>query len=497
MNKNIQRAHFCNVYDLEYRLASTLIAGGLTPSSSDSRLINFIINKIISEFKCSFQISQSFFCEVFEYCCQNQLIEKYPGLASEIAWSSCISPSNQLDILINDYRLMPTTRLLARIKQLKRKLGEKSNNKCTYYSQYDLSEIFPIFSSSKESFTIHVSPYQSMSFGHMIFYAYAIAFADTKPASLVKAWVKREYCASQELLEILGSTFSNFDICEDLWAMTQGTAQEILNTDALFHFMHFLYPIRTISTMNNVTQKIRSKFKYRESLGGNPRNIFCHVRTPHYKNDDQDKNARIRNSNPIFIIEALQYLFSDSHIFATSPPLTYNQTSPNISFECIDSESGRANQIEHLALSQYLVAPTSGFTLFANYGPQKLWFYNATCLLASYPIPSTHFISPKKLIPKKSLRQLSKKKLALFLLDDWNQLYDYCDIQELSYDELVREGKLAKMHLFSIESKRQINICEYLGSYLDGFSLSSDLCPRNVSYASFENIYSLFVYISA
>ena len=324
----------------------------------------------------------------------------------------------------------------------------------------------------------------------MVFYAYALAYLEATPERKLVAWVKPHLCACPELLSIVHTHCASLSIRENPWSMDKQTALDVINTDHLFHFMHFAFPLLSLKTNNRLTKKLKVHYISPCSK----QKIFCHVRTSDYKHDLHDNNATFRNSDPSVIANALERIFPGDTIYLSSIPSS-SVIKKNYIYEDVATSKGRAKQMQDLFQSDILVTPTSGFTLFAHYGPQKLWFYNATCLLASYPLPSRHLISPKCMTPKPKLAELTSNSLATMLLDDWNSLHAYVDFKELTEEELVEEGLLMQRIWNSPTFWESQDIAPFLRSKLNpvGQLASHDPLPvRRVSSRTLRNISKLF-----
>jgi len=488
MTAALLKSHYCNAFDLEYRLASCLIAGGFEPNSHNSTDILSIVQQYITSFRKNFFISSRIYHQISALCASKGYFCLYPGFASELAWSSQISDEEKLQVLKADHLLKPTLRTLTRIERITR-LRKKAISS-TQLCLYDQSALYAIVKDVSKHDAVHIAPYQALSLGHMVFYAYALAATEGSPLTKVTAWNRMEYCVNPELIETICENSSRFITRDDPWNIDKTTANEIVDTDHLFHFLHFVFPIGLLSTDSTLAKRLRETASNQEG----PPNVFCHVRTGHYKGDTADPNASMRNSDPSIIIGAAATVFPMNKIFLTVPAEYSDLKSSNMDLQKTASAHDRKAQIRNLIKSDILVSPASGFTLFSHFGPQQLWFFNATDLLLAYPLPKVHLISPKILVPKKSLEALTQHALALLLLDNWNHLLNYVHLHELDQDKLEEEGELFLSSSRNDEPAHVVDIVSYL--YPIARSNAAKAVPRIygkrlVSLRTFENIRTL------
>lgn len=490
MNTNLHRAHLCNVFDLEYRLVSALIADGFTHKTAGGDCIRRLVNNVIECFYQNFYISGSHY-HLFERECRLLNIgERFPALLAEITWSANIILKEKHVTLLRSYKDNQNLRTLSRIERLTRLRKQAEGKELKFLYLFDQSNLPGISRSTDESLSIHISPYQSMSLGHMVFYAYALASLENRPNRRLIIWARPNTSACHELLTLISRVERNVEIMTDPWALTQSEASEALQTDHLFHFMHYAYPINTVSTYNKLTRRLQILANKR-SIN---QNVFCHVRTSDYKQDVQDINATSRNSDPKIIAQVVDRIFASNTIYMSCPSSLVQVN--KFVFEDPSSPIGRKKQMLDLFSSEILITPTSGFTLFAHFGPQHLWFYNATHFLFSYPLPESHLISPKRMTPKANLTNLTPKDLARMLLDDFNTLHDYIEFSELSYNELCVEGELFKQVYEHKSFEYTVDIDVFLSAYLAESKTKPvglhALPKRVVSKQTLLNVKSLF-----
>ena len=492
MQHQLHRAHLCNVFDFEYRIATTLIANGYSQAASHSQQVLTVAKEAISTFQKYYTIPEQILSKILDYSEQFDLLEKYPGLASELASSSNLSPLKQLEYTKIDYLRKPSLRLLSRAERLKRVLGIRPRS-ALITCVFDQNNLFEIAQKTLSYSSIHISSYQSMSLGHMVFYAYALTYSKQKQNLSVTAWSKRDVSVCPELLDLIEDKDNQLCIQSNPWIIDRSTANDALETDHLFHQLHIVYPIKDLSTRNEFNQSLKKQMQETKK-----QSIFCHVRTSDYKKDGGDKNATLRNSNPKNLIAALTHLYPNNKVNLTTSDCA--NIPANICIQDTKTSEGRLLQMRNLISSDILITPCSGFTLFSQYGPQKLWYFNATHLFLPYPLPDNHLISPKRLEPKSTLKRFTPAELALMLLEDWNELKDHVEYVELTIDELIEEGKIFNQKLNSGDNSCCINIAEELMQMAElnhNASLDLSVQKRFVSNATIKNIRDIFEYIQA
>ena len=483
------RAHLCNTFEIEYMIATCLIANRFNQSDDDAKDIFAIVADTINTFRTSYVVARHDFERIYKKWISLGLSNKYTGLSSELAWIANIDVSEKLEILVSEFQQIPNLRNLARIDFLKRQLKGSVFEKYNY----NRSSLFPIKFRSGLPKAIHISPYQSMSLGHMVFYAYALAATELRSDTTIYAWSINHLNVCPELLEAISKTQSRFIVCSQIWEISQSSAIDALNTDHLFHFKNYVYPIESIPTYNLLTSSLRTS---RGQIMESP-SIFCHVRTSDFKNDKSSAEASLRNSDPQHLINALDVLFPDSMICITAPGSFASKSPARFIFEDSSTSVKRNKQLFDLFSSDILVAPSSGFSLFASYGPQKLWYHNSTNLLTAYPLPCTHLISPKRLRPKAELSNLTASEKALILLyGDYNSLFSCFELIELSESELIEEGNLFKRCCSGAACEKAVDIIDTLFDIAQADGLNRRFkrpSPRWVSNATKSNFMSILL----
>ena len=408
MQHQLHRAHLCNVFDFEYRIATTLIANGYSQAASHSQQVLTVAKEAISTFQKYYTIPEQILSKILVYSEQFDLLEKYPGLASELASSSNLSPLKQLEYTKIDYLRKPSLRLLSRAERLKRVLGIRPRS-ALITCVFDQNNLFEIAQKTLSYSSIHISPYQSMSLGHMVFYAYALTYIKQKQNLSVILVQKRRISMSQ-LLDLIEDKDNQLCIQSNPWIIDRSTANDALETDHLFHQLHIVYPIKDLSTRNEFNQSLKKQMQETKK-----QSIFCHVRTSDYKKDGGDKNATLRNSNPKNLIAALTHLYPNNKVNLTTSDCA--NIPANIAYK-IQRLQKRLLQMRNLIIRHLNYTMFRIYTIFTIWASKVMVFQcNTSIFNVSIARQSSYFT--EEIRTKVTLKIHASRRITL--LEDWNE----------------------------------------------------------------------------